>query len=595
MGQSRPEAPGSLAIEGLPRDDRDWVVAWPIGVLRNDPALSEPAVLLQLSQYNGTGSRQAVIGLTHFGQVRPYSVWRNRVFVRDLPMVRREFKVSGEQKCEFQSSEAIARVMRMAPAQMGPLERPTTLRIETLTHTLLIPPLELLSRTYGRSQYVKRILTTLPFQEACDALNGKDRVEQEENHWLVTLDKRCDNDDKVFLAHLRHDELTRACVRNLCGQFQSIAIDPGVRTLVTPEVKPWWPHDARLLCYGIEYRNRPDTFLVFRIDGMSDPDGLPLQVDRPNTNLGDGKSDAEDDVERESSRWLKTRVNPHQAPTELIHTQEPSGQLPAHHIFDAPFQILGKPRSAVHVIRDGQGRRASTHPPLSVESPTAVSAGALRSGNQRPAPVSITAPTQVRPGTIVFAVWSALSELSKSFGASVETWTGSGWCESSDPIPVPLLASDVRDMPSWYYIRGQGGRRSRCYYAARVTKEGVTGYVLEIERRAVQSEGGELRTTEELCGVAYLADGDIQLAASAKSVCEHARKRSGSLRGVNVPGANTTITYRHRFGKLGTLETGITNALERVGCNLKPAKKKSSASSASPCADLGVAGQNATP
>ena len=418
------------------------------------------------------------------------------------------------------------------------------------SHRFLIPTLELYSRCYGHSEYVRGQLATLPFVEAVRSLLATDIVVAQPGHWLLTLDMHCYDNDAVFLAHLKHEAHTQARVRSLCGAFQAasvVPIGPGP-VLMSPPVQPWWSGTVTLECLGVEYVSEPGTFIVLRIDGMSQPAGPPIDLDRQNTNAVE-YDDLNADRGTSAGGWRPPYKNPAApAPDRIVHTQEPSSDFALRQVQNPALKILGPLRTIERVVRIVPKITGRSHREPEPH-PTALSSGPETStGTDRPAPMSISTPADA----LVQAVWEALHAVVAADypGARVWTWDGSQWVESREPIGIAILKPDVQNAHSWYYVRSE--HRSRCFYWARVIFSTGTVNIMEIERRY---SGGV--ATEEMCGVGF-TNGDLR---EVLNICSAAKEQKGVLTGTPM---DVTL-FRHRRDKKGSLEAAVRTLLTRMG------------------------------
>ena len=543
-----------LEIEGLPEDDSEWVVEARLGLVRNDAKQHEPGVLLLLAKGTWGGkAREARIGLSHIAIVQLHSVWRRGRFVRDLPMRRVLIHVDGSSALPVLPPDEISHMCRIRPSSyIGNrlLSQKSCVEVRNGSRRFLIPTLELFSRCYGHSEYVRGRLATLPFKEALQALLARDVVAAQPGRWLLTLDMHCYDDDALFLAHLKHDAHTQARVRSMCGAFQAASVASVGKgpVLVSPPVQPWWKGKVTLECLGVDYAKEPGTFMVFRIDGMSQPKGPSIDLDRQNTNAVE-YDDLKPDRSTLAGGWrppYKNAVAPE--PDRLVHTQEPSRDFALRYLQNPRLKILGPVREIVRVVRTVQKPTSRSHRE-SEPHPTALSSGPeTGAGTERPAPMSIATPTDA----IVRGVWAALHVVVAADypGACVRTWDGLQWVGSQEPIGVAILQPDVQHAHSWYSIRT--GHRSRCFYWARVLLATGTVNILEIERR--YSNGV---ATEEMCGVGF-AVGDL---SEVLEICRVAKEQKGVLTGIPL----AVTLFRHRHDKKGTFEAAVRTLLTRLG------------------------------
>lgn len=578
---------GSLGVQGLPWDGRLWTVRWYCAIIRNAPALSEPGVLVLLSSprvaaKGGAAAaktptldlRLVTVGLTHIGQVRICTVWHNGLPVTTENLETLDVEIIAA-TAGWRLCSAIDLRQRLHLAPNDPIDQllhqSSALELNCSIgriRRLVIPSIELFSRCFGRSQHVKRVLATLPFDDAQRALLAQDRVQQAPGEWLVTLAMCCFDDDAVFLAHLRHDPAVQRRLRHLCGSFQAAPVRAG-EALVVPEVLPWWDGDGILRCRGVVSPADPTTFLVYRVDGMSDPSGPPIQIDRENSNrLADNALDG-----AEPSGWQRSRdIHQQQTPpTTLVHTQEPSIDFTLQTLHDESFKILGTPRRRTKV-EAAIGRHAS-HTAHSLDQsydqpsyqrheslapfdppPATLSGAALRSGQYRPAPALIFAPDDIVPANdVIVAMWSALDKFAMVFPAlalSAESWTGSGFVASAIPIGLPFVGADVRDAPAWCYLYSRrGNRQPRHAYVARLTNGMHDIFFFEAQRRSDDS-GIE---TEHFRGLAFTLDGSCALDDVVSDLLRQVSEAKGVMAGVTPRAISSSVAYSHRFSYESTL------------------------------------------
>ncbi len=547
-----------LIVEGLPIDGKTWVVAARLGLVRNPPNLQEPAVRILLTESAWGGKvRFANVGLSHINLVRLNSLWRNGRLVRSEPMETVRFPVDGSAKLKVVKPDELLRMCHLRPeSETGSLLESHGLHLEVQhgARRYIIPMLELFARCYGFSEYLRLQLATLPFEEALQALIARDIVPQRPNGWLVTLNMNCFNADAVFLAHLKHSPHTQHRVRRLCGAFQAATISH-TSSLVAPLVYPWWEGCIDLECRVVSFWSKPGTFIVFRIDGMRNPPGPLIYLDRQNTNNVESEGPYQGEGSP-SGGWrspYKNSASPD--PDSLVHTQEPSHDFAIRSLQNQAMKILGNDREVESVSRqvDKPVMRAHGEPEA---HPTALSSGpGTRAGTNRPAPVSISTPVDA----LAQKVWSAIQAVIASGfpGSRLATWDGNAWIESDVPVSVPMLPSDVKRAHSWYYIRAE--QRSRCFYWARILLPSGTVNLVEIERR--HSEAGK---AEEMCGVAFASEGSSEI----KKIFRYASQHSGVFAGLPSSRTGTppeVVLLRHRRDRAGTLETAIRTLLKRLG------------------------------
>ncbi|MHB8364859.1 MAG: hypothetical protein ACYDEK_09815 [Vulcanimicrobiaceae bacterium] len=171
-------------------------------------------------------------------------------------------------------------------------------------------------------------------------------------------------------------------------------------------------------------------------------------------------------------------------------------------------------------------------------------------------------------------------------GTAVETWTGSGWIVSAEPIGVPFLATDVRNGPAWCYVgHGKINRRSRRYYLARVADGAQTGYVFEIERRLTQPDDGDAHATERFRGLAFTLGNVVALEEVVASILLLVKQGKGVLTKIDVSGIDKGALYMHCLDTGKTLNATVRRVLRRLGWDLKKRGSTTAADAASDRSD----------
>lgn len=169
-----------LRIEGLPTDGKVWRVVWYCGIHRNFLAPSEPRVaVLLISGGSGHYEHRVVnVGLTNLGLVEIGSRWTNGRYVDSAKTSVFDVVVDSATQRQF-APKFIRRLARVSdPSCLPYLGHQTAMLVEAAESDTVVvfPSLELFSRCFGSSQYVKRTLATLPFDEAYRQLTAPDRI-----------------------------------------------------------------------------------------------------------------------------------------------------------------------------------------------------------------------------------------------------------------------------------------------------------------------------------------------------------------------------------------------------------------------------------
>ena len=374
---------------------------------------------------------------------------------------------------------------------------------------LWIPCLEFLSRFYGRSQEIKRILLMYPWSWARPRLISSEAsgpVPASSSHvWRVRFGwyaRRLVSGDAVFLAHLRHSPWTQRCARRLYRQMEQAhpAAASPQSTGVYLKVDPWFSGPAQLRVSGFPL---PDGgFLALRLDGGSDPPGPRIVRER------DRRAPAR---VRRADRGNQGRRSPSRRSPEALEREQPPDRRSFHiPLPDPPFEVLGVPQLVNEVTAESSdlGARSSLLPPGDVD---AVSSTAEPSGSGKGIESAII---HAPPHGALRDVWNALCRLRELYPEQIFSvhwyYPSQGFVFSDSPRLVPLMSVPPPGEPGFGWLsvdRGTegGGVGVRALLVVRIVIRGDSSsgggrtlYLVEIERR-LTSRGEE----ENLRGVIF--------------------------------------------------------------------------------------------
>ena len=159
--------------------------------------------------------------------------------------------------------------------------------------------------------------------------------------WTIRLKRPFIPDDAVFLAHVWHDRCTEGRAKSIYARLES-GIPSGPHSLPWKsfvKVCPWFEGPAELLVRGFWFDDERDRkFLALRVDGCSDPEGVPVGYVHGGTR--DSSSGAA--VEGNRARlFKKRRVSDKVRLTDRV---PPDRGSPSIRLEDPLFEVLGKRR-----------------------------------------------------------------------------------------------------------------------------------------------------------------------------------------------------------------------------------------------------------
>lgn len=576
-------AKNPLIIEGLPQDDSTRLVAWWYGVLkRNPPAPSEPTVQVFFRPILPDGSygkfQYHDIGITHLGQVRLGTIWQNQKRVGEIPLEEEVFQLdfSDGAWC-FAGPWDTANgtswdylVPRTAYSLSDKLLHPPTRLVQfhltTDSRGLIVPCLELFFRLYGRSQYVKRTLLTQSFENAKDSLIVPDVEEAPPDTWQVTVEKNCVNGDAVFLAHLRHDPVTKKRVRAVSPQGEG---QQGIQgnAPVFLQVGPWFTGIAQMQVRGIWLDQDQRRFLALQVIGCSDPGGAEIYLDRQNTNLTGPLKKLKD-----GTTWPNLKPKPPASGKSiyLIHTEEPGSGQGALEIHDPEFHILGKKRQVISLVRSNTSVREK-RTIESDEPPEKYSGGEAHGKKPGTAPASISAPQRLASDSTLSGIWKALIKLASSRGSgiiSVVPISAEGFAMGAEPNMVafpPFKDSEkLRGaVQNWPYLNPESKQPRGALLVRVVTERGV-GYIMEIQRRMKTSNNGGQEEADSYRGFVFRLNDENGLRVWLNRLLVKTARVEGIVKKVVKDCPGVADTFNHVPDKKGSLENSILIGLSKI-------------------------------
>ena len=367
--------------------------------------------------------------------------------------------------------------------------------------TLWISCLEFFSRCYGRSQEIKRVLSLYPWKNAKRRLFGlRDMPKVEESGvWVIRLQRPFVAGDAVFLAHVWHDPYALGRAKSVYAQLESrlpSVTDPlGWRSFV--EVGPWFEGPADLLVEGFWAGDEGDRkFLALRVDGCSDPEGVPVRhvggdVSKPSSGTA---------AKGNRVRYVTKRKAP--GKVRVTDRVEPDRGSPSILFKDPPFDVLGKRRD---VKRVKAGIELPVWPVKGTGSePAEYSSSESYSTGKGVYGISMVAPDIRHLGNVLSDMWETFLDLQETDPPVVSSVAWVALDQDSrfrhrvegppQFIPLEPFASEQRNYLSgrilnWPWLDPKDlskGRRG--LLVVRCIVGGVPVYFVEVQRRPGKRE-----------------------------------------------------------------------------------------------------------
>ena len=577
----------TVLIEGIPDVSDVKLVAWWYGGLKKNPsAPSEPKVevcfrsILEDGSYGGYWYYD--VGLTNLGQVRLGTIWHHREKIGEIPMVEETFQLnfsddgwsSGGPWDKSTNPKALGYLITksypLPEVTRHPKTRVLHFHLSDNPSGLVVPCMEVFSRLYGRSQYVKRTLVTQPFNSAFDNLVVPDVEAVPSNVWQVTVDKHCVDGDGIFLAHLKHDEVTKRRVRDIWAQCEAVQDVLG-SAHAFPKVPPWFQGAAQLLVKGVWLDPGKRRFLALQITGCSDPGGVEIYLDRANTNITGPLKKIKGGTSWPRIREVQSRSD---TSIQITHIQEPSAGHVTEEVDDDGFVRLGRERKISRVQR--QTTAARGQPTLVEKSPgKTVSGGAVFGDREGVAPGSIAAPEIASVDHTLMATWEALVAMvkdKKSPVLEVAAVTANGDLVTAGPViigfPNPKEEnSSLSDRAKfWVYLNHRAKTHVRGVMLVQVKTDFGAGYIMEVQKRPPRTDDDKLQSSGAYKYLAFSVEAaDMQPGKWINRLVLATANALGVVSKVGKECPGPFFSFKHFSDVRGGIKASILDGLKGIG------------------------------
>ncbi len=573
-------------VSGCSEIDREAIVWSYGGITKNSFATSIPLVVVFFryldSQGNLGGHFRRNIALTHLGLVRIGTIWKKGLCRYEAVMeTRREILNFTENTWQFVSPSQAAKEGSLNPigASDYPLyfSRDRNWLIDfSLPNdkNLLIPCLEFFVRCYGRSVEVRRILSSFLWETAEPKLYAPFTEPVQPGAWPIKLRDRLRNGDAVFLAHAKYEPYTHVCAKGIYSQIVS-SFDQSER-FVFLKVKPWFQGRAEIKISG-RWINNDKTFLGLQINGCSDPEGYPIQLDRDNTNLTDNP--AEDDGEAWSGAPRRIPQRPLDS-INLTDLDEPDHGSQTSEIQEDDFEVLGTPRTLI-LVRHDQAK-TSIGPPEKNDLSERFSTGEPYGINKGVGSASIHAEPQLESHGFLLDMWNAMQHLKTSNPGILQAleWFTFRYRFESDGayklVSLEPFGDEVTDLSNevknWLYF-DLARKIPRGILIIRAIAKGRAIYIIEVQRRLIKKSeqlGVGKATEQPLRGLVFELNHQDQLEEWLKKLISDIRHVKGIVKYLEdkCPGTAKAFNHSPANNEQVACEAAVRNAFEKMGITL---------------------------
>jgi len=625
--------------------NKTYVAWWYGGLLANPANNTCPHVIVTFMEINDDGRvvphtyQQSKLALTFLGQVRLGTLWRDKRCVGVIDMPSRTIKLNvnpGEYSvtsCESQP----AFNQRFYPLEYR-RDKNKLLQFDTKETKLLLPCMEYFSRCYGRSQEVKRIITTYPWDRESpnEGLNGEGsddtmqrrmlrplREDESEGVWKINLAPKLYNDDAVFVAHFKYDRLTQACAKEIRAELEVSYINSrrnNKKSLTFITARPWHSGTLDMLVEGIDIPSE-NAFLGLRIMGTSDPNDETIVRQRENQNDPQTQNPT-----GPLGGWPRTHKDITPPIKNLTDDERPDTDTETQELKEMAFVPQGHRRHVIHQPLDEAKTRGQDGPPRKEGDPLGSGDGEGRGKGIGKSTSS--SPDALTSNGVVKDMWDTLNKIAMSNKYSPEI-TNVRWFvpghpfDGSDSADIKLMQIDLpneaqlemyfdADNPNltdieiqdinakrsaainWCYIRKDRKDESKTRHRGLLVMTAAIGAsnicIIEIERRFKvevmisedndSSEKSELQTVESernnFTCLSFLYTSDKQLETVANKIASNIGIHKGVFSRIRhiVPQDHSVDVHKPASWEEWSQEATIIRVFKKLGLSLSLNKDK---------------------
>ncbi|MDP2202250.1 MAG: hypothetical protein Q8K07_09550, partial [Methylicorpusculum sp.] len=488
--------PHTVVLSDLPKNETKLTVMWYCGLKRNNLAPSEQKVVVGFQKPGIAKELQFLeVGITHMGQLKIGTVWQNQRLIDEKDYEEQVFDVDGSanrwQVAKTWSSISSTTTDWLIPSHVHKLQdkencspaRVVKFSVDGNPNGLIIPCMEIFSKMYGRSHHIKKMLVNMPLSLAVDKLLYPDVQPEISNGWLVTVTRDCLNDDAVYLAHLKHDQIAYKRTDQIWHSLQKTFADSS-QQFAFPVIPPWFSGKLKLKVKGRWLDSEKTRFLGLQIVGYSEPSGPDIYLDRENTNLSEI-------IKREGgTAYLYKRTKSPSDEISLTSDDEPGRNQEEFQVFNDPIEILGIQREVKRVIRTEREVGAIRILKNETEA-TGYSAGDQFGSKLHIQAASVDTPHKIVPKMFI-KIWNSLQKLTAEKKIiSVSSIDVSGNIIGSVETPglidltthgLPTKSTDTKEMIKWLNM-GRKSHTQRKLLIAQIKTTHGDCLLLEIERK----------------------------------------------------------------------------------------------------------------
>jgi hypothetical protein len=532
------------------------VVFWHGGLSKNHSPNTVPlaqVILRTLHSDNVFGAKSTIdAAISHLGSLRPGSVWKNGRLIGEIGMQTLaptvvDFNPGQWRWVSAESAGLLESYLRPFSATLG-----NSWLIEMRAEgdkTILVPCLEFFIRCYGRSSETTWLLATYGLQKLqSEYLYGYD---SDPEAWVLKLKHGVSEREAPFLAHAMFDEYTYDLCKRLHKGLQA-EFKPGKKAFI--QVEPWFRGLANI--EGRGYWITADTFLLLNVDGMSNPQGRALIIERQHYATEDG-------TETGASGRSYTQNPPPGSSNVVVSvtdTEAPNSDS-SRVVHNPPFRTLGPKQKITRRKLVVSGRPSNAIPG---SDRNMLAPGDARSNGRGGGKAEFVSPEAAPEGSLA-QMWQTCIHLAETLGGYI---TEVGWYTKD-------AGFQTEGVPRYEYVQsvtpGKDGafkRAPKRVFIIRMTVAGRHIYILELFRKPRSStvDGVTTHTEDSYRGMmveltSRKLDVDIELGVIFKNIL----RNDGRIKKTTMSNhPHVTFIHKPREPEPGPFRKVILNNLNAL-------------------------------
>ena len=316
----------SIQIEGLPGDDREWLVKEYGALTWNESASDEPLVDVLLEDTESGEFALVQVAKSYTRILEKGSIWKNGEYHSErADLIETIFEFSIDPKDDGNFVSAWERVDESDNSEEDPKKRyilppgkyqiPSsfkntkffTVRTECGVE-LLANSLTILDNTYGASQFLQQTVLNNYANAALEKLEFKkfDTADfsntPQHDEYRLGLSKEVYDDDRYFVWALKSQRYTQRTVNYISAQ-----LDSNRDRATYLSVRPWFSGSHKWLVSGI-WLEKGKRFLALKINKYKLPQCPDFFVIRENSNIADENGNSSENERKKPAKTASKKL-----------------------------------------------------------------------------------------------------------------------------------------------------------------------------------------------------------------------------------------------------------------------------------------------